>query len=208
MNQQRILIKWKNDLFKLCGFSCLLDKKTEPYIKFVFPKTSDSYKVNKIDNDGITRRPQIDSNFYEFSYHYLSGIRHLKYSKERIDQVKNLPTISENQCIHLFSVTIHYFKSYQIQKNKMDRDFLISRQFELKDSRLFNFCLFYKTKPKFRTKDLNLIPIDTYSFPISKDLNLGIYDTVLKKCWCANIESMVSYHFFMYDNPIVGARLE
>lgn len=205
--QRRILIGWKNNTYKLCGYYYLLDKKQEPYIKFIFPKSPNVYKKN-INDKNISNQSNNNCNFYEFSYHHLSGIRHLKNSQDRIDQARNLPSITESSCIHLFTITIHYFKDYQVQKNIHPEDFLISKKFELKNSRSFDFCLFFKTQPKFKIEDCNLEVVDMYTFQLTEDLELGVSDVVLKKCWCPEISPLTSYHFFTYNNPICGVVSE
>lgn len=146
---QRLLIKDdQNNLFRIFQFGTGIDKpQGEPYIKICFPyfKSARLYKVDKpkkINDNFFAKLDYEEVKIDEFTYHYQSGVSHLKSSNKPIKQLRNLPKIKAVKAIHLLTMYIFDLSPVPKFEKKLGKfDFILPDKFKIKNGRMLDICL-------------------------------------------------------------------
>lgn len=123
------------------------DYTGERYVKLVFPDIVGVPLITGEHNkEGIvTNRDILPGGVNEFSYHYRSGISHLKSFDEYIDSKRNIPTLLDKPALHLVRFVVRSLKIFKEQRlSKItENDFVLplvfdgrARGFELSISRI------------------------------------------------------------------------
>lgn len=177
----RLLIKDdQNNLLRILKFGSGVDKYKEPYVKICFPYFKNKVKFYKIKKPGeindnfLEHLPYEEIKLDEFTYHYVSGVRVLKYANKHIKREEKLPTIESAKSIHLLTVIFFDLNSIpKFQKKTEELDFTLEDKFNEKSGRIVDICL-SQTKFAPDIKDRTKINyFDQYEF-IDKDLNVRL----------------------------------
>jgi hypothetical protein len=182
----RIFLKGLNGkYYRVCSISHAQDFKEEPYIKVIFPDFRGKSFTRSHTAKGADAPDDVSQDsFTEITYHYKSGIRHLKKANSSLYQQKDLPKLEEKHFLDLFRYTIHRldnFESFDAVPSD-NLHFVLPTVFSEK-SRILRFELveiikqvqFNNTEPT--TVDL----LGAYEIPLAKPgANCVVLDSAMK----------------------------
>ena len=204
-NHKRVYLKdEKGNYYRIFGIMNEKDSRGEYYVKLVFP---DVLKIplvtGKHNKDGvITEINSLPNGVLEFSYHYRSGISHLKDdSNIHIDQKRDIADLHKNPALHLVRLVIRSLDLFKIQNKHVvdDNSFIIPnafdgkpRGFELAISRISGEWNVINTQGE--------EPVSTYKIGLN---DLNVYFHIADCVWTRNpmVNKPTAFEIFRYDNP-------
>lgn len=135
LNLKRVFLRDdKGNLYRIFAIANNKDHKGESYIKIIIPDIKDVPLITGKHNKGgiVTDLDRLNGGISEFSYHYRSGVSHLKDSKIHIDQKRGIATLHEHQALHLVRFIIRSLDTFKIQKESKitENDFVLPIAFD------------------------------------------------------------------------------
>lgn len=201
--QIRVLIRSKGKLFKLFGAKDLTDYKGESYLKVIFPDSKNPDISVRFLGQNKREKGHKQELFNELSYHYMAGVRHLKYGSSRTSRKENLPDLHNTKAIHLFRFILHYLKGYQLHKgNPNEAGNLILDDFEVGESRVIDFSISvdgeaYPSFDQLKAKKWSVNTNEGKTICITDGIQEGECDN----CASALPGNLISRHIYLLDDP-------
>ncbi len=178
------------------------DSRGEFYLKIVFPDIRGIPVITGVhDKDGIVSQFNLEKGVHEFSYHYRSGVSHLKDESGKVDSKRNLPTLHDFPSLHLVRFVIRTLDIFELQINPTitPEDFILPITFDGK-ARGFEFAISRVSGEWKVTNSQGIDPVYTYKIPLNDpNVYFHISDSVWNRDPIAQGKPL--FEIFRYDNP-------